>query len=47
MAERPVDAIAIDDLVAAAGVAKGSFFNHFADKRAFAQTIAEDIRREV
>ena len=47
LAERPVDAIAIDDLVAAAGVAKGSFFNHFADKRAFAQTIAEDIRREV
>lgn len=42
-----MDAIAIDDVVAAAGVAKGSFFNHFADKSAFARTIAEGIRREV
>lgn len=47
LAERPVDAIAIDELVAAAGVAKGSFFSHFKDKRAFARAISEGIRREV
>ncbi len=44
-AERPVDAVPIDDIVAAAGVAKGSFFNHFRDKQHFANTIAADIRR--
>ncbi len=47
LAERPVDAIAVDELVGAAGVAKGSFFNHFADKHAFAAAIAEDIRAEL
>ena len=31
LVERPIDAIPIDDVVARAGVAKGSFFNHFAD----------------
>jgi AcrR family transcriptional regulator len=44
MAARPIDAIAIDDLVAAAGVAKGSFFNHFADKAALAFAVGEVIR---
>ena len=29
LVERSIDAIPIDDLVAKAGVAKGSFFNHF------------------
>lgn len=47
LVERPVDAIAIDEVVAAAGVAKGSFFNHFEDKRSFAQIIAEEIRSEI
>ena len=46
-AERPVDAVPIDDIVAAAGVAKGSFFNHFRDKQHFANTIAADIRRTI
>jgi AcrR family transcriptional regulator len=43
-AERPVDAVPIDDIVAAAGVAKGSFFNHFADKQQFADAISAEIR---
>jgi AcrR family transcriptional regulator len=47
LVERPIDAIPIDDVVARAGVAKGSFFNHFADKRAFAEAIATDVRLEV
>ncbi|MBA4051256.1 MAG: hypothetical protein C0472_05105, partial [Erythrobacter sp.] len=47
IASRPIDAIAIDELVAAAGVAKGSFFNHFADKHAFAEAVAAEVRAEV
>jgi AcrR family transcriptional regulator len=47
LVERPADAIAIDDFVATAGVAKGSFFNHFADKREFAGAVAKEIRLEV
>lgn len=47
LAEKPIDAIPIDEVVARAGVAKGSFFNHFADKPAFASAIAEDVRREL
>lgn len=45
LAERPIDAIAIDDIVNRAGVAKGSFFNHFIDKRGFGQAIAAEVRR--
>jgi AcrR family transcriptional regulator len=41
---RPIDAIPIDDIVAAAGVAKGSFFNHFADKQAFGAAVAGFVR---
>jgi AcrR family transcriptional regulator len=47
IASRPIDAIAIDEVVAAAGVAKGSFFNHFADKHAFAEAVAAEVRAEV
>ncbi|MCL4671374.1 MAG: TetR/AcrR family transcriptional regulator [Sphingomonadaceae bacterium] len=47
MVERPIDAIPIDDFVAAAGVAKGSFFNHFADKKDFAIAVAEEVRMAV
>jgi AcrR family transcriptional regulator len=46
-AERPVDAVAIDEIVAAASVAKGTFFNHFADKHAFAASLATEIRLEI
>jgi AcrR family transcriptional regulator len=44
---RPIDAIPIDDLVAKAGVAKGSFFNHFKDKSDFAAAIAAEVRLEL
>ena len=47
LAEKPIDAIPIDEVVARAGVAKGSFFNHFDDKPAFASAIAEEVRREL
>lgn len=47
LAVRPVDAIAIDEVVTRAGVAKGSFFNHFADKQAFATALAAEVRREL
>lgn len=44
LVERPIDAIAIDEVVARAGVAKGSFFNHFADKQHFAAAVAGEVR---
>ena len=44
--ERPVDAVPVDEIVLAAGVAKGTFFNHFEDKQHFARAIAAEIRRE-
>ncbi len=47
LADRSIDAVAIDEIVQAAGVAKGSFYNHFEDKDAFATTILHDIRREI
>jgi len=47
LVERPIDAIPIDDVVVKAGVAKGSFFNHFADKQDFANAIATEVRLEV
>lgn len=47
VAERPIDAIAIDEVVARAGVAKGSFFNHFTDKQGFAAALGEEVRAEL
>ncbi|MET0388050.1 MAG: helix-turn-helix domain-containing protein [Polyangiales bacterium] len=47
LARGPIDAISIDELVAAAGVAKGSFFNHFEDKTAFAAAIFAAVRGEL
>jgi AcrR family transcriptional regulator len=43
-AEHPIDAVAVDDIVAAANVAKGSFYNHFVDKDALLEAIVLDIR---
>lgn len=37
----------VDDIVARAGVAKGTFYNHFSDKRDIAHHLALTIRREV
>lgn len=47
LAERPIDAIAIDDIVARAGVGKGSFFNHFTDKAGFAAELGAAVRAEL
>lgn len=47
LVDRPIDAIPIDDIVAHAAVGKGSFFNHFADKRNFAEAIATEVRLEL
>lgn len=44
LASRSIDAIPIDDIVAAAGVAKGSFFNHFVDKQAFGAAVSAFVR---
>lgn len=44
LVDRPIDAIPIDDVVARAAVAKGSFFNHFADKQEFAAAVAAEVR---
>ena len=42
LADRHIDGISVDDIVRQAGVAKGSFFNHFADKDDFALAVAAD-----
>ena len=46
-AEHGVDAVTIDDIVATADVAKGSFYNHFPDKGALAQALADLARSAV
>lgn len=46
-AERDVDAVSIDEIVNLAEVAKGSFYNHFADKEAFAREIGAEVRNKV
>ena len=46
-AEQPLDAVAIDDIVRAADVAKGSFYNHFADKEALVRAVTVEIRSGV
>jgi AcrR family transcriptional regulator len=40
-------AVSVDDIVARAGVAKGTFYNHFASKEDIAGKLALDIRFEV
>lgn len=47
MLERPIEDIPIDDLVAAAGVGKGSFFNHFGDKDGLKKALAIQVRTEM
>lgn len=39
--------VSIDDIVARAGVAKGTFYNHFKDKHVIAHHVALGIRQEV
>ena len=45
--ERHVDAVAIDDIVQAAEVSKGSFYNHFPDRDALVREVTAEIRSEV
>jgi len=45
--ERAIDAVSIDDIVLAAGVAKGSFYNHFSDREALVGAISAEIRASV
>lgn len=45
LAHRDVDGLSVDEIVAAADVAKGSFYNHFADKDVFAREIGAVVRR--
>lgn len=47
LAEQAIDAITINNIVKAAGVAKGSFYNHFADKEALAAAVSTSIREEI
>lgn len=46
-AQRSVDGVSIDDIVACADVAKGSFYNHFPDKEALAREVAAEVRGAV
>ncbi len=43
---RDVDGVSVDEIVAQADVAKGSFYNHFADKDMFAREIVSAVRRQ-
>jgi len=45
--ERSVDGVSIDDIVAVAEVAKGSFYNHFPDKEALAKELSDTARASV
>lgn len=40
-------AVSIDDIVASAGVVKGTFYNHFDDKQDIAHHVALGIRHEI
>jgi AcrR family transcriptional regulator len=45
--EQSIDAITINEIVQRAGVAKGSFYNHFPDKETLAATVSSLILVEV
>jgi AcrR family transcriptional regulator len=45
--ERAVDAVTVDDIVQAAEVAKGSFYNHFVDREALVRAVSAEIRASV
>lgn len=46
-AAKPVEAVTIDEIVEAADVAKGSFYNHFENKEALAAAILELIHGDL
>jgi AcrR family transcriptional regulator len=45
--QHAVDAVAIDDIVREAGVAKGSFYTHFPDKEALLAAVVNRIRDRI
>lgn len=45
--QHPVDAVAIDDIVREAKVAKGSFYKHFPDKEALLSSVVARIREGI
>lgn len=45
--EHPVDAVTVDDIVQAAEVGKGSFYNHFADREGLVRAISGQIRASI
>ncbi len=46
-ARRPLDSVSIEELVTEAGVAKGSFYNHFQDREDLAAAVMLEIRAEL
>lgn len=46
-AAHAVDAVSIDDIVDEAGVAKGSFYKHFADKETLLAAVVRQIRHRI
>ena len=47
LSERPIDAVTVDEIVQAAEVGKGSFYNHFTDREALARAITAQIRASI
>ena len=45
-AARPFDQVTVDDVVAAAGVAKGTFYVHFDSVADLQSVVADDLARE-
>ncbi|HLY54457.1 MAG TPA: helix-turn-helix domain-containing protein [Stellaceae bacterium] len=45
--ERGFEATSIDDIAAAAGVAKGAVYHHFASKEAVFERVLEDVQAEI
>ena len=45
--QRPIDAVTIDDIVQAAEVGKGSFYNHFTDREALGRAIKAQVRTSI
>jgi AcrR family transcriptional regulator len=47
LAARSIDALSVDEIAMQADVAKGTFYNYFADKDALARELAADVRARV
>jgi AcrR family transcriptional regulator len=45
-ATRPLESVSIDDIAAAADIAKGSFYNYFDDKEGLASAIIEQVQAD-